>query len=89
MCRVKEGDEYSGWWKSWSVRRVGMIGGGLGMKVIKERGIEKEFEMMEKVMEEAEMIMKWGDGGEEGEVMEGWVMEKGGGKWGVKGVWIW
>ena len=59
-----------------------------GIKLINDSGIEKQFHIIEKLMQEAEMIINCGDAGQEGELIQRWVMQKAGAKCPVKRLWI-
>ena len=65
-----------------------MIPPRFGIKLINDSGIEKQFHIIEKLMQEAEMIINCGDAGQEGELIQRWVMQKAGAKCPVKRLWI-
>ena len=88
LCTLKEPHEYTPSWKSWSLSSLPMIPPRFGIKLINDSGIEKQFHIIEKLMQEAEMIINCGDAGQEGELIQRWVMQKAGAKCPVKRLWI-
>ena len=66
LCTLKEPHEYTPSWKSWSLSSLPMIPPRFGIKLINDSGIEKQFHIIEKLMQEAEMIINCGDAGQEG-----------------------
>ena len=88
LCTLKEPHEYTPSWKSWSLSSLPMIPPRFGIKLINDSGIEKQFHIIEKLMQEAEMIINCGDAGQEGELIQRWVMQKAQVKCPVKRLWI-
>lgn len=88
LCTLKEPHEYTPSWKSWSLSSLPMIPPRFGIKLINDSGIEKQFHIIEKLMQDAEMIINCGDAGQEGELIQRWVMQKAGAKCPVKRLWI-
>lgn len=88
LCTLKEPHEYTPSWKSWSLSSLPMIPPRFGIKLINDSGIEKQFHIIEKLMQEAEMIINCGDAGQEGELIQRWVMQKAGCKCPVYRLWI-
>ena len=76
LCTLKEPHEYTPSWKSWSLSSLPMIPPRFGIKLINDSGIEKQFHIIEKLMQEAEMIINCGDAGQEGELIQRWVMQR-------------
>lgn len=88
LCTLKEPHEYTPSWKAWSLGSLPMIPPRFGIKLISDAGIEKQFHIIEGLMQHAEMIINCGDAGQEGELIQRWVMQKAGAKCPVKRLWI-
>lgn len=88
LCTLKEPHEYTPQWKSWSLASLPMIPQRFGIKLINDSGIEKQFKIIESLMQKADMIINCGDAGQEGELIQRWVMQKAGAKCPVKRLWI-
>lgn len=88
LCTLKEPHEYTPSWKAWSLGSLPMIPPRFGIKLINDTGIEKQFHIIEGLMQHAEMIINCGDAGQEGELIQRWVMQKAGARCPVKRLWI-
>ncbi len=88
LCTLKEPHEYTPIWKSWSLSSLPMIPPRFGIKLIADNGIEKQFKVIEQLMQKADQIINCGDAGQEGELIQRWVMQKAGAKCPVKRLWI-
>ena len=88
LCTLKEPHEYTPSWKSWSLGSLPMIPPRFGIKLINDPGIEKQFRIIEGLMQHADEIINCGDAGQEGELIQRWVMQKAGAKCPVKRLWI-
>ncbi|MBQ8867400.1 MAG: DNA topoisomerase 3 [Bacteroidaceae bacterium] len=88
LCTLKEPHEYTPSWKSWSLGSLPMIPPRFGIKLIADPGIEKQFKVIQRLMEQADEIINCGDAGQEGELIQRWVMQKAGAKCPVKRLWI-
>ena len=88
LCTLKEPHEYTPSWKAWSLSSLPMIPPRFGIKLINDPGIEKQFHIIESLMQKADMIINCGDAGQEGELIQRWVMQKAGAKCPVKRLWI-
>ena len=88
LCTLKEPHEYTPSWKSWSLGSLPMIPPRFGIKLIADPGIEKQFKVIERLMQAADGIINCGDAGQEGELIQRWVMQKAGAKCPVKRLWI-
>ena len=88
LCTLKEPHEYTPAWKSWSLGSLPMIPPRFGIKLIADPGIEKQFKVIQQLMEKADLIINCGDAGQEGELIQRWVMQKAGAKCPVKRLWI-
>lgn len=88
LCTLKEPHDYTDMWKKWSLGSLPMIPPRFGIKLIADKGIEKQFSIIEKLMHDAEMIINCGDAGQEGELIQRWVMQKAQAKCPVKRLWV-
>lgn len=88
LCTLKEPHEYSSAWKMWSLSSLPMIPPRFGIKLISDSGIEKQFRIIARLMQAADGIINCGDAGQEGELIQRWVMQKAQAKCPVKRLWI-
>ena len=88
LCTLKEPHDYTPQWKNWSLGSLPMIPPRFGIKLIDDRGIEKQFEIIKGLMQNADMIINCGDAGQEGELIQRWVMQKAEAKCPVKRLWV-
>lgn len=88
LCTLKEPADYTDLWKRWSLGALPMIPQRFGIKLIADRGIEKQFNVIKKLIAEADEVINCGDAGQEGELIQRWVMQKAEIKCPVKRLWI-
>ncbi|MCI6460608.1 MAG: DNA topoisomerase 3 [Prevotella sp.] len=88
LCTLKEPDDYTSMWKRWTLSALPMIPDRFGIKLIDDEGIRKQFEVIKTLMGNASMIINCGDAGQEGELIQRWVMQKAMAKCPVKRLWI-
>ena len=88
LCTLKEPHDYTEAWKPWSLSRLPMIPQRFGIKLIHQEHIERQFAVIQKLMQNADEIVNCGDAGQEGELIQRWVMQKAGAKCPVKRLWI-
>ena len=89
LCTLKEPHDYTPNWKSWSLSSLPMIPPRFGIKVKEHNpSIEKQFHIIEQLMQNADEIINCGDAGQEGELIQRWVMQKAGARCPVKRLWI-
>lgn len=88
LCTLKEPEDYTALWKRWSLAALPMIPQRFGIKLIDDKGIAKQFSVIEKLMQNADGIINCGDAGQEGELIQRWVMQKANAKCPVKRLWI-
>lgn len=88
LCTLKEPNDYTPMWQRWSLSSLPMIPPRFGIKLINDKGIEKQFGIIERLMKDAEMIVNCGDAGQEGELIQRWVMQKAQAKCPVKRLWV-
>ena len=88
LCTLKEPHDYTPQWKNWSLGSLPMIPPRFGIKLIDNQGIEKQFGIIKNLMQRADMIINCGDAGQEGELIQRWVMQKAEAKCPVKRLWV-
>ena len=88
LCELKEPHEYTPMWKSWSLSQLPMIPPRFGIKLKEDKGIEKQFNIIEGLFQKADEIINCGDAGQEGELIQRWVMQKAAAKCPVKRLWV-
>ena len=88
LCTLKEPHEYTDDWKRWSLGALPMIPPRFGIKLISNPTYEQQFKVIESLMQNAEMVINCGDAGQEGELIQRWVMQKAGCKCPVYRLWI-
>ncbi len=88
LCELKEPNDYEGNWRYWTLAALPMIPHRFGLKLIPDRGIEKQFEIIAKLYANADEIVNCGDAGQEGELIQRWVMQMAHVKCPVKRLWI-
>ncbi len=88
LCSLKEPNDYTEQWKSWNFRSLPMIPQKFGIKLIENDGVKKQFSTIEKLMSTAEEVINCGDAGQEGELIQRWVMNMAKCTAPVKRLWI-
>ncbi|MBR4848188.1 MAG: DNA topoisomerase 3 [Bacteroidaceae bacterium] len=88
LCTLKEPHDYTPMWQRWNLSSLPMIPPRFGIKLINDKGIEKQFATIERIMKSADMIVNCGDAGQEGELIQRWVMQKAQVKCPVKRLWV-
>ena len=88
LCELKEPDEYNPRWKRWDLWDLPMIPQRFGIRLKNDDGVQRQFATIEKLMQAADGIINCGDAGQEGELIQRWVMQKAGAKCPVKRLWI-
>ena len=88
LCELKEPRDYTLNWKQWSLGSLPMIPSRFGIKLIEDEGIKRQFDIIKKLFQAADEIINCGDAGQEGELIQRWVMQKAGAKCPVRRLWI-
>ncbi len=88
LCTLKEPHDYTDQWKAWALSRLPMIPPRFGIKLIADKGIEKQFKIIESLFQKADSIINCGDAGQEGELIQRWVMQKANVHCPVQRLWI-
>ncbi len=88
FCTLKEPHEYTQEWKKWSLFVLPMIPPRFGIKIIDNDGVKKQFSVIETLISQAAEVINCGDAGQEGELIQRWVLQKAQCKVPVKRLWI-
>ena len=88
LCTLKEPHDYTDAWKRWTLTSLPMIPPRFGIKLIEDDGIKRQFAVIEQLMSNADSIVNCGDAGQEGELIQRWVMQKAKVTCPVKRLWI-
>lgn len=86
LCELKNPEEYSPYWKAWSLAALPMVPERFGIRL--KEGVEEQFHVIEQLFVKAERIINCGDAGQEGELIQRWVMQKAGATCPVERLWI-
>lgn len=88
LCTLKEPADYTDWWKHWSLSALPMIPPRFGIKLIPEERYERQFNVIKSLISTADEVINCGDAGQEGELIQRWVMQKAEVRCPVKRLWI-
>jgi len=88
LCTLKEPVDYKPYWKSWDLNNLPMLPEKFETKVVSNSGIQKQFKIVKSLFDKAEVIINCGDAGQEGELIQRWVMNEANYKGEVKRLWI-
>ena len=88
LCCLKEPQDYTDQWRRWSLSALPMIPPRFGIKLIPNQGYEKQFAVIERLMQAADSIINCGDAGQEGELIQRWVMQKAKATCPVQRLWV-
>ena len=88
LCELKYPEDYTPLWKRWSLGALPMVPTRFGIRLKNDRGVQEQFAVIEKLMKNADRIINCGDAGQEGELIQRWVMQKAGATCPVDRLWI-
>lgn len=88
LCGLLEPHEYTPAWKAWTLGSLPMIPQRFGIKVMEEEGIQRQFQIIKELVGKADEVINCGDAGQEGELIQRWVLQKAGCKCPVKRLWV-
>ena len=88
LCELKMPEDYTPMWKAWSLTALPMIPPRFGIRLKDDESIKKQFAVIERLMQAADGIINCGDAGQEGELIQRWVMQKAGATCPVQRLWI-
>ena len=88
LCELKMPEDYTPMWRSWALSSLPMIPPRFGIRLKEDQGVKKQFAIIEKLFQQADSIINCGDAGQEGELIQRWVMQKAQAKCPVQRLWI-
>ena len=88
LCTLKEPHDYTDKWKYWDMRTLPMLPERFGIKLINDNGVKKQFGIIERLVNNADEVINCGDAGQEGELIQRWVLSKAGNNKPLKRLWI-
>ena len=88
LCTLKEPNDYRPNWKSWDLNNLPMLPEKFETKVVQNSGIQKQFRIVKGLFDKAELVINCGDAGQEGELIQRWVMNEANYKGEVQRLWI-
>ena len=88
LCTLKEPHDYFEKWKAWRLEDLPMIPSSFGVKVMENTGVQKQFRTIERLVQQADEVINCGDAGQEGELIQRWVLLKAKCKVPIKRLWI-
>jgi DNA topoisomerase-3 len=88
LCELKAPADYTPMWRAWSLAQLPMVPPRFGIRLKDDKGVERQFAIIEKLMQAADGIINCGDAGQEGELIQRWVMQKAGARCPVQRLWI-
>ena len=88
LCTLLEPKDYKPHWKSWDLNNLPMLPERFGTKVVKDSGIQKQFSIVKSLFEKADVVINCGDAGQEGELIQRWVINQAGYHGKVQRLWI-
>ncbi len=88
LCTLFEPNDYKSYWKSWDLNNLPMLPEKFETKVVSNDGIQKQFNIVKSLFDKASVIINCGDAGQEGELIQRWVINQAEYKGEVKRLWI-
>ena len=88
LCMLKEPADYSPRWKTWALSLLPMIPAKFGIKLIDQPSIKKQFETIKQLVGQCDEVINCGDAGQEGELIQRWVLQKAGCNKPIKRLWV-
>ncbi len=88
LCTLKEPQDYKEHWKYWKIEDLPIIPESFGIKLKNNQGVEKQFKLISELVKKASEVINCGDAGQEGELIQRWVLLKAQCKVPVKRLWI-
>ena len=88
LCRLLEPHEYTDQWKAWALSRLPMLPDKYQTKVAEDKGVQKQFHIIESLVQKADGVINCGDAGQEGELIQRWVLKQANCQCPVQRLWI-
>lgn len=76
LCTLKEPNDYTDRWKYWNLQELPMIPSRFGIKIMDDQGVQKQFRTIERLVNDCDGVINCGDAGQEGELIQRWVLLK-------------
>lgn len=88
LCTLMEPNDYKPYWKSWDLNNLPMLPEKFKTKVVSNSGIQKQFKIVKSLFDKADLVINCGDAGQEGELIQRWVMDQANYKGPIQRLWI-
>jgi len=88
LCGLLDPQEYQDAWRQWNLSSLPMVPERFGIKVMEDKGVQKQFNILKTLMTQVTEVINCGDAGQEGELIQRWVYQKAGCKVPVKRLWV-
>ena len=88
FCELKYPEDYSPAWKHWSLGQLPMVPERFGIRLIDSASKQRQFGVIKQLIDRADSIINCGDAGQEGELIQRWIMQKAGAKCPVQRLWV-
>ncbi len=88
LCTLMEPKDYKSYWKSWDLNDLPMLPEKFQTKVVDNDGVQKQFDVIKSLLEKASVVINCGDAGQEGELIQRWVINQTGYAGEVQRLWI-
>jgi len=88
LCTLMEPNDYKPYWKSWDLNNLPMLPEKFKTKVVSNSGIQKQFKIVKRLFDKADLVINCGDAGQEGELIQRWVMDQANYKGPIQRLWI-
>ncbi|MEE1062467.1 MAG: toprim domain-containing protein, partial [Paludibacteraceae bacterium] len=75
LCTLKEPHDYDPMWKQWMMETLPIIPSTFGIKLKNDKGVSKQFNLIKRLIDNAEYVVNCGDAGQEGELIQRWVLQ--------------
>ncbi|NQY29559.1 MAG: DNA topoisomerase 3 [Flavobacteriaceae bacterium] len=88
LCTLFEPNDYKPYWKSWDLNNLPMLPTKFKTKVVANDGIQKQFNIVKNLFDKATVVINCGDAGQEGELIQRWVIDQAGYTGPIQRLWI-
>lgn len=88
LCTLKEPQDYLDTLKFWNLNTLPIVPLKFGIKLIQNKGVKEQFDTIKKLVNNCEEVINCGDAGQEGELIQRWVLQHAGCKCPITRLWI-
>ncbi|MGB0929269.1 MAG: DNA topoisomerase 3 [Chitinophagales bacterium] len=88
FCTLKTPDDYQAEWKKWRLETLPMLPEKFDIKLINNPGAKKQFNVIKQLLRQCDSVINCGDAGQEGELIQRWVLKHAKYKGRVERLWI-